>query len=114
MDQREYAQHPDTGAPIAGSRVPNWQAVRDVALEGARLFPECALIGWDIAPVDSGAVIVEVNVTPDLMLPQLADCKGILDDTFRSFLDERRRAKRARIQEVRKGELDSYRPSYKN
>ena len=68
----------------------------------------------DIAPVESGAVIVEVNVTPDLMLPQLADRRGMLDDTFKSFLEERGRLRQARIREVRKGEEEEYRPSYKN
>ena len=114
LDQQEHTHHPDTGGVITGSTVPNWSAVRDVALEGARLFPECALIGWDIAPVESGAVIVEVNVTPDLMLPQLADRRGMLDDTFKSFLEERGRLRQARIREVRKGEEEEYRPSYKN
>ena len=99
---------------IGGGTVPNWQAVRDLALEGARLFPECALLGWDIAPVEGGATIVEVNITPDLLLPQLADRRGMLDDTFKSFLQERDRLRKARIREVRKGELEEYRPSYMN
>ncbi|HKJ72642.1 MAG TPA: sugar-transfer associated ATP-grasp domain-containing protein [Alphaproteobacteria bacterium] len=114
FDMSEHTHHPDTGEAITGSSVPNWKAVCDVALEAVRLFPDCPLIGWDIAPVEDGAVIVEVNITPDLMLPQLADRKGLLDKTFRIFLEDRRRSMRARIREVREEEDAQYRPSYKS
>jgi hypothetical protein len=114
FEHREHTHHPDTDAAITGTVIPNWETVRDLALEGARLFKESALIGWDIAPVDGGAVIVDVNVTPDLMLPQLTDAKGILDDDFRAFLKERRQAAKHWVKHVRKTDTDSYRPSYKN
>lgn len=91
----EHSHHPDSGAAIGGTTVPNWHAVCELALEGARLLENTALIGWDIAPVERGAVIVEVNGTPDLTLPQLADSRGILDSEMRSFLEERRKSKKA-------------------
>jgi hypothetical protein len=87
----EITNHPDTGTRILGTVVPNWQEVTLLALEGAKLFEEIPLVGWDIAPVDSGAVMVEPNSTPDFNLHQLADRRGILDATFRSFLAERKK-----------------------
>lgn len=86
LDLAEHQTHPDSGGAIAGTHVPNWSAVCAVALEGARLMSETPLIGWDVAPVADGAVIVEVNCTPDLTLPQLADRRGILDAEFEAFL----------------------------
>jgi len=109
---QEHTRHPDSGVAIAGSFVPNWAAVCDLALEGARLFEHTALIGWDIAPVDHGAVIVEGNATPDFFLPQLAERRGALDQTMRGFLKERRRAERNWKRGVFNEMMESYRPSW--
>ena len=57
--------HPDTGARIEGFTVPDWQAIRDLALRAARAFAPLRLIGWDIAPTDSGPVLIEGNWNPD-------------------------------------------------
>jgi hypothetical protein len=108
----EHSRHPDTGAAIAGTFVPNWSAVCEVAKEGARLFEETGLIGWDIAPVEKGAVVVEANATPDFILPQLADGRGALDPEFGAFLEERKQRKRERKREIGREATDSYRPSW--
>jgi glutathione synthase/RimK-type ligase-like ATP-grasp enzyme len=47
------------------------------------------LLGWDIAPVESGAVVVEVNHLPDFRLHQIADRRGILDAALVEFLRDR-------------------------
>lgn len=86
----EITHHPDTGAALVGTEVPNWREMTETVLEGARMLKHVALIGWDIAPVDAGAVIVELNQTPDFLLPQLADRRGILDADFANFLAERK------------------------
>lgn len=86
----EITHHPDTGARIVGTVVPNWQEVILLALEGAKVVEEIPLVGWDIAPIDSGAVIVELNETPDFNLHQLADRRGMMDAAFTEFLAERK------------------------
>jgi hypothetical protein len=91
----EVTHHPDSGVPMIGRQVPHWRQLTDLALHGAAVFDEIALAGWDIAPVARGGIIVELNHTPDFMLHQLADRRGILDAEFRAFLDERREAARA-------------------
>jgi hypothetical protein len=88
MTLEEVTHHPDTGAALIGALVPNWYEVTQTALEAAKVVPDLKLIGWDIAPVDAGAVIVELNHTPDFILPQLADRRGIMDAAFKSFLAE--------------------------
>jgi hypothetical protein len=70
--------------------VPNWHDVTELALDGAKLLDELPLVGWDVAPVDGGAVLVEANVTPDLLIHQIADRRGILDPVFADFLKQRR------------------------
>ena len=99
----EVTHHPDTGAALVGSVVPNWDAVTETALEGATVLPELKLIGWDIAPVDEGAMLVELNHTPDFILPQLADRRGILDEEFKAFLGECERLCRRWEREQRAG-----------
>jgi hypothetical protein len=88
MSHAEVTQHPDTGAALVGAVVPNWSQVVETALEAAKVLPDLRLIGWDIAPVDDGAMIVELNQTPDFILPQIADRRGILDREFKAFLRE--------------------------
>ncbi|HVM77798.1 MAG TPA: sugar-transfer associated ATP-grasp domain-containing protein [Stellaceae bacterium] len=86
----EPSHHPDSSAPILGATVPSWRAVKETALGAAEVLPDLALIGWDIAPVDGGALLVECNQAPDFILPQMADARGILDEEFKAFLAERK------------------------
>ncbi|MDE2462697.1 MAG: hypothetical protein KGO02_03140, partial [Alphaproteobacteria bacterium] len=90
-DCDEITHHPDTGVRITGTVVPNWNEVTQLACDSARILDELPLVGWDIAPVDSGAILAEANVSPDFRLHQLADRRGLLDPTFTHFLKRRRR-----------------------
>ncbi|MGE0627290.1 MAG: sugar-transfer associated ATP-grasp domain-containing protein, partial [Hyphomicrobiaceae bacterium] len=90
----EVTHHPDTGAALVGAHLPNWDRMKQAALEGARLMHEVGLIGWDMASTPDGPVIVEMNVTPDLGLCQLADARGMLDDTFTAFIAYQKRCER--------------------
>jgi hypothetical protein len=89
--REEISHHPDTGMRILGMTVPNWQDVRQLAMDGARLLQDLPLVGWDIAPIDAGAVLVEANVTPDFQLHQIADQRGVLDANLVGFLKQRQR-----------------------
>ena len=83
---QEVTQHPDTGAALVGVEVPNWRDIVGVALEAASTLAEVPLIGWDMAAVEGGALIVEPNFTPDFFMTQLADRRGMLDARFNAFL----------------------------
>jgi len=74
----------------AGLGVPDWPALKAVAIEGARLFSQFGMIGWDIAPTATGPAIVGLDPEPDLDLHQLTDRRGLLDEPFLAFLAERR------------------------
>jgi hypothetical protein len=90
----EVTHHPDTGAALVGIEVPNWREIVSLALEAASTLPEVPLIGWDMAAIDSGALIVEPNFTPDFFMTQLADRRGMLDSRFTAFLQARKAAAR--------------------
>jgi hypothetical protein len=90
----EVTHHPDTGAALVGIEVPNWRDIVGVALEAASALAEVPLIGWDMAAVEGGALIVEPNFTPDFFMTQLADRRGMLDARFNAFLADCKAAAR--------------------
>ena len=69
-DSRWWESHPTTGGQILGRTVPFWGTVKDVACRAHRAFSDHVLIGWDIALVDGGPVLVEGNKGPDLDIIQ--------------------------------------------
>lgn len=87
LNMTVHEQHPDSGRPLIGFGLPSWDEMKRLALQGARVMRHMPLIGWDIAPAESGPVIVEMNETPDFFLVQFADRRGILDAEFRAFMD---------------------------
>jgi hypothetical protein len=74
--------------------VPGWSALKATATEGARLFAQFGLLGWDVAPGADGPVILGLDPAPDLETHQLADRRGVFEPEFRAFLAERRRLAR--------------------
>lgn len=84
--------HPDSGVKLTGLQVPEWQRTVALALDAQRLLGSLALIGWDIAPADTGPVIVEPNHTPDFALAQIADGRGILDERMKALIAVRKAA----------------------
>jgi hypothetical protein len=83
-----------------------------LAKEGALLFKGAGLIGWDIAPVETGAIVVEGNVTPDFFLPQLAERRGALDSDFQRFLAERKLRAHEWKRKTSRDALESHRPTW--
>jgi D-alanine-D-alanine ligase-like ATP-grasp enzyme len=61
-------------------------AMKALAIEGARVMRTVPLIGWDIACTEKGPVIVEMNEHPDSFLMQFAERRGLLDGMFRDFV----------------------------
>ncbi len=53
--------HPVTGRTLTGVRVPEWDAARELAVRAAEAFAPLRTVGWDIAPVPGGAVLIEGN-----------------------------------------------------
>jgi glutathione synthase/RimK-type ligase-like ATP-grasp enzyme len=74
----DYAQHPATGAGIEGRMVPWWQEAKQLAVEAHRsAFSDYALVGWDIGICDQGAILIEGNAKPGVLMPQRASRRGL-------------------------------------
>lgn len=86
--RQDHPRHPDTGAAIAGVRVPGHDAVLHLALSLAALFPGILVAGWDIAVTPDGPIVVEGNGhTPNLNLVQ-AHGPLLADPRTRAFFVE--------------------------
>jgi hypothetical protein len=62
---RWHATHPVTGGKIAGRVVPYWDEVKALVTEAHARLGERVVIGWDVAVLADGPVIVEANGLPD-------------------------------------------------
>jgi hypothetical protein len=57
-----FEDHPDTGARIQGTEVPDWAGVRESLLEMAAEFPYLPRLGWDVVLTGEGEfAVLEVN-----------------------------------------------------
>jgi hypothetical protein len=96
-DLRETDRHPNSGAVIVGTTVPQWEAVKTLCLTAASLFPGLTMQAWDIGVCPEGPVVIEANVGGDFNLPQLATNAGLLDERFATFLAVRHYAARRKL-----------------
>jgi hypothetical protein len=78
--------HPDSGQPLVGTLIPDWDRLAGLAHDAARLLPGIRTQSWDIAVTETGPVVLEVNFGGDLNLSQLAHGAGVLDDAYRAHL----------------------------
>lgn len=56
-----HDRHPDTGTPIAGNRVANWDMIRARIVDVATKLPFLPYIGWDVVATDAGFMVMEGN-----------------------------------------------------
>lgn len=75
---RRYTVHPDSGLPILGFTIPNWNAVIDLVQKAALRVPSVRYVGWDIAITENSAVLVEGNYGPDPDVTQMPQDTGLL------------------------------------
>ncbi len=94
--------HPETGARLAGLKLPLWEEICTTALYGMAAMGAFGIIGWDIAATADGPVIIDVNETPDPGLPQMANGTGMADATFMEVFEARRKERDRWQEDVRK------------
>ena len=102
LDLTEQAHHPDTKAQLVGMEVPGWARLSQTAVEAARLMRHMPLIGWDVALLETGPVIVEMNEKPDFFLNQLADGRGVLDEEFTTFIKSQKKKAADRVRSIKR------------
>jgi hypothetical protein len=87
-----YQSHPDTGVPFAGYKVPFWNESVRLALDAHARLGTIACVGWDVAVLDDGPVLIEGNWNPCTKLLQVATQVPLLTTEFAStyvaWLDE--------------------------
>lgn len=62
-EMRSVIRHPVTGRNLIGYQVPEWNAVRALAIEAAHAFWPLRTIGWDVAITPNTPCLIEGNVT---------------------------------------------------
>jgi hypothetical protein len=65
-----YREHPVTGTPIVGFRVPMYDQVRELTEKLARRTPEAPYVGWDLAITPNGPVVIEGNHNSSVFQPK--------------------------------------------
>lgn len=58
---RDIDDHPDSGNPLNGVVIENWESIKAEVIRFQQAFPYCKVAGWDIAITDQGPVVIEVN-----------------------------------------------------
>jgi hypothetical protein len=94
-------RHPETGATIEGTVLPDWEEAREVCRRAQLAFPEIRSLGFDVGFTANGPRIVECNVGWGVWSTQTAQRRGLVEGPFLRFLEElgaedviRRRARR--------------------
>ena len=79
-----HERHPDTGAPIAGVRVPGWERVREGLLELAARTAFLPYVAWDVVVTDDGYAVLEGNKFSALNVMQVHE-PLLATDRVRAF-----------------------------
>jgi len=81
-----YDFHPVTCSRVAGRLVPQWSAIRELAVHAHRIFADRVIIGWDIALTPEGPVLIEGNSYPDTEFLQRVHRQAIGDSPLGPLL----------------------------
>ena len=78
--------HPDTGVPVAGQYVPDWERIKEFVCEAHSQAPEnVRLIGWDVCWNDGELSLIEGNRTPGF--PELPNRREDQWKMMKAYLD---------------------------
>ncbi len=77
-----FEKHPDTGADLIGAQLPCWREVLDLARQSHAAFPSMPFVGWDIAILPDGPVVLEGNSWWDVDLTILPHRITLCDTQF--------------------------------
>ncbi|HKJ24452.1 MAG TPA: sugar-transfer associated ATP-grasp domain-containing protein [Myxococcota bacterium] len=78
--------HPATGAKLLGRRLPWWAETLELARRAHAAFPKRVIVGWDIAILEDGPVVIEGNGSPDLDIVQRIHHQPLGDGRFGALL----------------------------
>lgn len=73
----DISQHPDTNAIFTGRKIPYWNEAVALAKKAHSITPDQITIGWDIAILEDGPILVEANQRWGTEVLQMPDCKPV-------------------------------------
>lgn len=81
----EFRTHPDSGAQIEGTMLPDWELVRSSVLELADSLPYLQFVAWDVLLTERGPVVIEANTSSGVNIIQVwgPQRHGKLGDFYR-------------------------------
>ena len=85
---QERSIHPDTGQALPGLHLPEWSDLTALAEAGGRLLPRYRVLHFDIALTDEGPALLEVNLSGDCDLHQIASGQGLMGPLFHRALQD--------------------------
>ena len=71
--------HPNSGVTFKGMILPDWAAVVALAVAAHQAFPQRIMVGWDVAMLADGPMIIEGNGRPDLDIHQRVERRPLGD-----------------------------------
>lgn len=80
QDGNTYTEHPVTGTVFKGFEIPFFFEAKEMVEEAIRTKHVQGYLGWDIAITENGPVLIELNLTPGVVLiqaPYAAEHKGM-------------------------------------
>lgn len=80
---KDISTHPTSGRTVVGVMLPYWPQVVDLVQKAHESIQDLHTVGWDVAILDDGPIVVEANWRYDIDLIQVAYKKG-----FRKVIDE--------------------------
>lgn len=75
----EYERHPKTNIKFDGYQLPNWEYVKSMVLEAAKVNENIKVVGWDVAITEDKATFIEGNRRPGWDLIQVIYDRGRKD-----------------------------------
>lgn len=81
---QRYTIHPDSKKPIVGFKIPEWDAIKEFAIELSQQVKETRYVGWDIAiDKDYNICCIEGNRGADPDVTQVTDQMGKYYDVMK-------------------------------
>ena len=81
VKRHKYTVHPDSGVPLTGFKVPDWEQACEMVRHLATEVGGLRYIGWDLAHTDKGWILVEANTSPGI-LPPMVTGKGVAKEFY--------------------------------
>lgn len=81
VKRHRYSVHPDSGVPLTGFKVPDWEDACELVRHWATMVGGLRYIGWDLAHTDNGWILVEANTQPGILTP-IVTGKGVAKEFY--------------------------------